>query len=350
MSRKKGVFYLVLTAMLFLILVGCSEAGKTSVESGDNETEEVDVNESEENKGETEEEESSREVVNVSAVTSDIGDVPQDQGDYEVRWEITIEEQEELYLITGQSNLLPESKVRVSANSDDYTFIGYHTNMTVEKDGTFKGELKHPQKYDTEIDFIFEVRAHMQYDEIKEHYGELFENVQGPLVAANTSDGEEIEYHVVSVISHAPKEDKYVTLNSKIPDWNFREDQGDLEVKIENVKVEKDDERFYIKGETNLLDGSKLHIEVDLPDYISFGYTNVTKVNPDGSFSSRVKYPDGIAEDAEMNIVISFHLNRNQQMDYIELHYGLDGENLTGELVEEGRDGKKFSQLKLNIQ
>ncbi|MBU9723350.1 MULTISPECIES: hypothetical protein [Bacillaceae] len=296
------------------------------------------------------EDSSGREDVDVTVVDSVSADAPEDQGDLHVRWDIHVEEQEDTFIFTGETNLLPETRVRAMIKSDDYTFIGYHEYARIENDGTFYVEVPHPQKYDTELELYVEMTT-FQDPEISEHYGEFLENVEGPLVYIDHNSAREDIHHIVKThMFFVPVEGEYVTLQSETPEWDFPEDQGNLEVRISDVKVERDEDRFYISGKTNLIEPALVNIKLDLPEYISFGYQNSFVVNPDGSFETRLRYPDDIREDAEMNILIEFKPANIGQMDMITEHYGEEGENLQGDLVEKESSGDSYYvKLKLNV-
>lgn len=351
------VFKKILVAALFILLVASVVACGDNEATGDNidnedEIEENDTDTDEDRSSDADdenEENSERESVETSVVESNIGEAPDDQGDLEVRLEMTVKEYEDHYEISGESNLLPGTRVRVRPTSEDYIFSGYDRYVDIEADGSFETELKHPQKYDTEIIIYSTVSPGSHPDEVLDLYGEKLENMEGPFVRVNYNTMTSYEYIAEASVAYIPNEDEYVTLSSEVPELNFPDDQGEFDVWSDDVHVERDDEKFYVTGRTNLKDAAKLQIEVDLPEYISFGYTNTTPVYPDGSFNTSIYCPDSIDEDAEMNIDINFFPYRNQ-MEYITEHYGEDGENLSGDLIESENQERQYIQLKLNLQ
>ncbi|MCR6105061.1 hypothetical protein HXA34_02025 [Salipaludibacillus agaradhaerens] len=344
MFRRKSSQLLLICGVLVTVMVGCNNAsGGEENTASNNEAE--NLNETEDNTNDN------REPVDTTVASEELGEAPEDQGDLDSWWEIEVEEQKDRYVVNGQSNLLPETTVRIRAKSDDYTFVGYDTTVDVEEDGSFETELQHPQVYDTEIVLEVSVGVGRQSDEILAHYGESLELIEGPFRYVADSDEEEKVYELKSELAYVPEEGEFVTLTSQTPEWDFPEDQGDLDVWIDDVEVERDDERFYVSGRTNLEEGAYIYIEVELPDYISFGYSNVVTINPDGTFAASINYPDDIDEEAEMNLVIEFKPYRHNQLDYIVSHYGESGENLTGELVEEeSSDENYYIHFKLNVQ
>ncbi|WP_026675715.1 hypothetical protein [Alkalihalobacterium bogoriense] len=338
MFQKNKLCYMAIL-FIFILLAACKSADEVNTtEKGEEQTEEHSNVENE------------REAVEINIEEPETSVAREDQGDFDINWEITVEELEDKYIIHGESNLLPETRVRIYLKSPDYTIVGYYKNLTVEEDGTFSGELNHLQKYDTEINLGFDVRPQMQQEEILNHYGERFEHATGPFVAVRDSDGDEVEYYVTTTLTHYPKKGEYTELVSEVPEWDFPSDQGDLEVRIEIDEIEKDESRFYITGKTNLLDGSVLAVDVNLPEYIySFGYNAHKYVNPDGSFSISVKYPQDKDED-KMDLVFKFTPSQYGQSDYIQNHYGPKGENLQGDIAEEQSGGMKNIELRVNVQ
>ncbi|UTR13156.1 hypothetical protein MM221_10850 [Salipaludibacillus sp. LMS25] len=341
MFVKKSCQLLLICGVSVAVMAGCNNDSEGEEPATGNNEAEVETKDATND---------NREPADTTGASGGLGEAPEDQGELNIWWEIEIEEQEESYLVTGQSNLLPESTVRIQAMSDDYTFVGYDTTVDVKKDGSFVTELQHPQVYDTEMVLEVTLDAGRQTETIVAHYGESLERIEGPFRYVVDSDEEERRYELKSTLAYVPEEGEFATLTSQTPEWDFPEDQGEVDVWIDKVEVERQDERFYVTGRTNLKEGAHLHVELELPDYISFGYSNVVTVNPDGSFSASVRYPDEIEEDAEMNLDIEFKPYRHSQLDYIVAHYGEDGEHLSGELVEKERaDDRHYVHYKLNI-
>ncbi|KMK75595.1 hypothetical protein [Alkalihalobacillus pseudalcaliphilus] len=341
---KKWLLYVLVTSSL-LFIVACNNGGTTSSEEVEAETDEpviTDNNEeeSEETKG------TERKSVDVTALGA--GDAPDDQGDLEVRLEIKVEEFEEHYEVEGKSNLIPGTKVWVQPDSLDYTFINYGVWLDVEEDGSFSTELKHPQKYDTEIAISATFKSTAtQPDEVYQHYGEDLGQITGPYTRIDYESAQVLEYMAQVLVSHEPIEGEFVVLESEEPVMNYPNDQGDVDVWLDNIQVEHDSKYYYITGRSNLADGAEVKANLEITDYVTIGYSDSSFVNSDGSFALRILYPEDIDDSAEVNVKIQFAPELYQR-DHILDIYGEDGANLEGELVEE-LNGEKFVEIMVNI-
>ncbi|WP_026675714.1 hypothetical protein [Alkalihalobacterium bogoriense] len=344
MVQNKKWGFIALILLVFILLAACQSADE--VDTADKNDEKA----IEQQNVPSEENEQEQELVDSTIEEPETSGTTENLGDYEVDWEIRVEELEDKYLIHGESNLLPETKVRVYLQSPDHIIQGYSEDIMVEEDGSFSGELEHLQQYDTEMNIGFDVRPSLQKEEILQHYGRQFEKMTGPFMAVRDNFGRELVYYVTTTLTHYPEENQLAELVSERPEWDFPSDQGDLEVRFDNVEVEKGESRLFISGESNLLDGSILVVDVSLPGYRTVGYSAKKKVNPDGSFNLSVSYPTDIDDDAEMNVIIQFTPFRDNNLPYIIEHYGVKGENLKGEFVEDHSFDNKHIKFKVNVQ
>lgn len=233
-------------------------------------------------------------------------------------------EEEDRFIIEGKSNLLPGSRVVGEVLVDEGEEVFSDTTELVDEDGTFHMELNHHKYGEAEIVVRFEFEG-VQEDEIKRHYGEKGQKLEGPFIYKHkVFNG--ILKKAEARVPYEPGAKNELTIQA--PEWNeLPEDYGDPRVWIEVDELTNDGEFFYLKGRSNLLEGSEIRAE----------YRNnrdTTQVQPDGSFAFKVDYE--YLED--QGFIISFRPS-NFQWNEIEEAYGEKGQKLVGNLVksENGR-------------
>lgn len=288
----RKLFSLIFIVLFILLMASCS--GKSGSES---------VTVDEDNQQENEEQEVEAE---------------SDLGDFEVMFSGEIKEEESEFIVEGKSNLLPGSRLTGEVVVDDGETVYSSTTELVQNDGSFYMELEHHKYGEAEIIIRFDFES-VQEDEIKRHYGEKGQNLEGPFVYKHkTFDG--ILKKAEIILPYAPNETNDLTI--KAPDWyELPEDYGDPRVWIEDVEITEDGEYFYIHGRSNLLEGSEIRVE--------YKYNRgTTQVKPDGSFDFKIDYE--YLEDEDF--VITFNPS-NFQWNEIEEAYGQKGQKLVGNLV-----------------
>lgn len=125
-----------------------------------------------------------------------------------------------------------------------------------------------------------------------------------------------------------------MTVPIKAPKWEKPQDYGSPEVWIE-TEVEEDDQFIYIEGKSNLLEGSSLSGSINIPGYISFGFSDRVLTNPDGSFHMAIRHPKTKIDNlSEYELIIRFTPSDGNSYHYILETYGEQGEKLQGKLVE----------------
>ncbi|PYZ96162.1 hypothetical protein CR205_17515 [Alteribacter lacisalsi] len=365
MKKKTGLITAAGTALLAAsIMTGCSdneeeagtEAEDTTPEEQEEDSEEEDEPEEEEENPDDdseednpEEDDSEREEVSFDTPEAP-GDAPDDQGEMEIRIEAEIEEKEDEIVVRADTNLLPGSRVKAQLWSEDYSIGGGYQFTEVEQDGTAEFSLRNPELYDTVLEVEVEFNPSNQREEdVIAHYGEFGETLEGVYIYRDDNRGADENYVARASAFFAPEEGTFATVETETPEWNFPDDQGELNVRMDGISIEKDDRYFYITGETNLLEGASLEVMVHLPDYIAVGFQNTERVNPDGSFEVRVHYPDEVDEDAAMELKVKFAPYYSSQRDWVTEHYGEEGENLDGDLVIEEIRGNA-AELVLELQ
>ncbi len=241
-----------------------------------------------------------------------------DLGDYDVYFEGDITETEDLFIIEGKSNLLPGSRLNGQVWVGEEELFADTTEL-VDEDGSFYMEIDHHQYGEAEIVVQFQFDG-VQDDEIKRHYGEKGQKLEGPFIFKHKEQGDILKKAEVR-ISYNPDEESELVL--KAPEWNeLPDDYGDPRIWIEVDEITEDGEFFYIHARSNILEGSELRA--------SYGNNrDKTQVKPDGSFEFKIDYE--YLEDKDF--VIEFEPS-NYQWNEIEEAYGKKGQKLVGDLVQ----------------
>lgn len=246
-----------------------------------------------------------------------------DLGSYNVELGGTVTEEGGAFIIDGTTNLLPGSRVVGEVWVEDNEEEPFaNSTEVVANDGSFTMEIDHHKYGEAEIVIKFDLNG-VQEDEIKRHYGERGQKLEGPFIYKHKEyDG--IFKKAEARIAYHPDEKNELVF--KAPEWNkLPDDYGDPRVWIEVDEITEDGEFFYISGRSNLLEGSKLEVE--------YRYNrDETKVLPDGSFHFKFDYE--YLEDEDL--VITFDPS-NFQWNEIEEAYGKNGQKLVGELVEQNK-------------
>lgn len=240
-------------------------------------------------------------------------------GDYEVWLGGEVSEQDNKFVIDGQSNLLPGSRLigQVIVNDDE---VYSDTTEIVQEDGSFSLELAHHEYGEATIVIKLDFDT-VQDDAVKRHYGERGQKLEGAFIYKHNVWGD--IYNMAKVeINYDPNE-TFATQQIQAPEWyELPDDYGDPRVWIEIVELTDDKRYFYIHGKSNLLEGSRI--------VGSYGWNrDETLINPDGSFDLRLDYE--YLEDRPF--VIEFRPSLFQ-WNIIEEAYGKSGQKLVGNLVK----------------
>ena len=129
--------------------------------------------------------------------------------------------------VVGQTNLLEGSKLYIDMNWVEGALIGGNRTAIVERDGSFVYETKLPEQVEGLITMEVKFEPARQKKEIKEHYGESGENLEGPFIRQYDFKMKEIVYNKASAIVELPQEEDLVEVEITPPNWNEPEDYGD---------------------------------------------------------------------------------------------------------------------------
>ncbi len=169
-------------------------------------------------------------------------------------------------------------------------------------------------------------------ENIKKHYTPSDKELKGPFVRLY-EENEELKKQV-AVDFRLELKDGGMTVPIKAPKWQKPQDYGSPEVWIK-TKVEEDDQFIYIEGKSNLLEGSSLSGSINIPGYISFGFSDRVLTNPDGSFHMAIRHPKTKIDNlSEYELIIRFTPSDGNSYHYILETYGEQGEKLQGKLVK----------------
>lgn len=244
-------------------------------------------------------------------------------------------EKDDKIIIEGESNLIEGSRVigKVIVNEDE---VLSDATELVDKKGKFTMELDHHQYGDAEVVVLFDFLESYQEEEIVEHYGEGGEKLEGPYVYLDEHyDVEQInkkaEVRLPLLADEGETKHDFAQ-----PEWGkLPDDYGDPRVWFEVDEITEDGEYFYLKGRTNLLEGSRIN------GWYSdrWGSTGETRVNPDGSFDMKIEYK--YSEDPYFTIKFEPY----SQWETIKETYGNEGEKLVGNLVETSSNSQHLEAI-----
>ncbi len=166
-----------------------------------------------------------------------------------------VKEKDDKILIDGKSNLIEGARVVGKVIVGENEILSDSTEV-IEKDGSFSMELDHHKYGEAEVVVTFDFKS-MQDEAIVEQYGEGGKDMTGPYVYMDEHH-KELNQKAEVRMALSP-EDESDTHAFTEPEWNERpEDYGDPRIWIEVDEVTTDEYYFYLKGKTNLLEGSKI--------------------------------------------------------------------------------------------
>ncbi|MFC4403790.1 hypothetical protein [Gracilibacillus xinjiangensis] len=308
--------FIILLLGITISLSACSNESKNIVKP-DNEKE---MNESEENKTKDEEESDTEDKQNAPSVQ------------IEMEGQVTYEDH--TLTVEGKTNLLPDSNVFVYPQAfGSASFIGVSGSATVEQDGTFLYETKVPEEYNYGLFVDIRFRPEDATNEsVKEFYGEYGENIEGPMTSLYESD-EKVRKQALTEVYLPVKNGEAVTKEIETPEWQVPDDYGDPNVRMD-ANVTYDDQLIYIKGESNLLEGSELMLTLLSPEGSLTGVGGRANVKPDGSFFT-VLDRDSYEEELNNHTFRVTFAPSEYSWETIRNNYGDQGEKITGEHLKE---------------
>lgn len=244
-------------------------------------------------------------------------------GDEEVEIGGKVIEEDDKIIVEGESNLLPGARLTGQVLVDDGEEVFTDTSEIVDEDGSFRMEMDHHQYGEAEVVVTFDFSS-MQDEEIREHYGENGEQLEGPYVYLDEHWNELRKKAEVRVVLRQDSDTDTHELTA--PEWQEKpEDYGEPRVWIEVDEITSDKEFFYITGRSNLHEGSYL-----TGRYSRTNKRDATRVNPDGTFEMKIEYE----YSEEPYFTFEFRPSASQQWRIIRETYGNDGEKLVGQHVE----------------
>lgn len=255
------------------------------------------------------------------------------QGDFHVWLQGKATLKDKHITVKGTSNLLPGARLTFRLHAVEGVIIGGSKVAIVGEDGTFSLETNIPNNYDYPVIFAeLTFQPEHEDEDIQAHYTPSDKKLKGPFVRLYEED-EELKKQI-SVHLQLEQKDGGVTVPIEAPKWKKPQDYGSPKVWIE-TEVREDDEFIYIDGKSNLLEGSYLSGSIDIPGYISFGFSDHVFTNPDGSFRMTIKHPKTKIDNiSEYGLDIHFRPSDGNSYRYIFETYGEQGEKLQGELVK----------------
>ncbi len=304
-------------------------------------------NESTSGNKENQEQESKSEKESVK-VTDKKVKAPKDQGDYEVWFEGEADRKGKLVTLKGRTNLLPESGLVIWLDSVEGTIIGGRGDTQVNEDGTFKTEMKIPKNSDGLLKVQVKFEPSTDNQPIKDHYGENGEKLKGPFV--RLQEELDMQQNITLLTLEIPQDESNASAKIKEPEWDKPEDYGAPAVRLDEPDIQKDDKYLYIEGKSNLLEGTRLKGSLDIPNYIVSGLSDVTNVNPDGSYKLIIEKPSSmnkLKDVKEYEVVLSVSPADNQWKSNLEV-YGVNGEKFMGDYVVD-QNGVKEIEKRLSI-
>src|SRR5699024_3661727 len=102
-------------------------------------------------------------------------------GDYNIKFAGEVVEEGDKFIIDGESNLIPDSRLVGEVVVDEGETVFSDTSELVEEDGSFHMELDHQEYGDGEIIIRFDF-DNVQEGDVNGHYGEKGQKLEGPFI------------------------------------------------------------------------------------------------------------------------------------------------------------------------
>lgn len=364
--KKIFMLTIIFTA---LFIVACSNSGNNSnaleekedVEANNepeegNSSDEQDRKENEKNSNEKESENNQNGNAKDDKNSENADDTNGEQGDYGVYITGEMTEEDDKIIIEGESNLLPGSKligeVSISTDTEGYRFSSdfqeyeyqADTREVVEDDGSFTMEIDHHNEKDkeTHVSVRFDLFEN-QEDEVRRHYGENGENMEGPYIYQyRDEEGNTMPRYIFNraevVTTFTTGDDKVVRQFKEPKLGEIPSDQGDPKVWIEVDEFNDDGEYYYVQGKSNLIEGSMIELNRGRRTDAR------TLINQDGTFDFKMPY-----EEDDDPFVIVFR-PYEYQWNVIEKTYGSYGQKLEGDLAKGRSHDEEEQYIELELE
>ncbi|AXF56237.1 hypothetical protein [Salicibibacter kimchii] len=240
--------------------------------------------------------------------------------------------------VTGETNLMPGAEIEGEVRMDDVASFGTDDSFEIEEDGAFELEHTIPD-YDRTTHYRLVFNPYNQENQdVIDFYGGEGENIEGDFLRLDEEyDEEDVSIQVASFEHILPPDfDEQQSISIEAPNWDLPEDQGETDIRLD-VKTSEEDNHYCISGGSNLVEGARVHGYLRIPGYQAIGYSGQVHANPDGSFELRVNIPDDLDDyEEDPYLVVTMNPNQSNQWEHIAEYYGEEGEDLEGELAEEG--------------
>lgn len=273
-------------------------------------------------------------------------DAPKDQGEPEVWIQGKAVVEADKIVVSGMSNLVPGVEVDAEMDATGYTMVGYREDTETAEDGSFTMELKKPDIKEGVLDVTISFTPSEQSAEIS-NYGARGEKMTGTFIHQFEEDGE-IYRKAVTYMHIDAKANAGSEWNMENPVGEKPADYGDPKVWIK-PEVKAENGFYLIRGKSNLLEGTEISADVDIPNYIHFGYGESTEILPDGSFQLKVKQPK--KDVGTFYLVLEVEPDEDLPKTVREA-YGQRGEKFAGDLVKTEQEDKgpvKYIEMKMKV-
>ena len=211
---------ILMALFITILLVGCSQQSGNEEAEVDATPDEAVVAAEEESEDEsTEEEPSEDKEIEIIKPAEHLGGM-----DIELAGTASVDDR--VVKVAGQTNLLEGTKLYIDMDWVEGALIGGNRNAIVERDGSFTYETELPEQVEGFITMEVKFEPARQKKEIKEHYGESGENLEGPFIRQYDFKMKEIVYNKASAIVELPQEEDLVEVEITPPTWNEPEDYG----------------------------------------------------------------------------------------------------------------------------
>ncbi|MCH1624470.1 OmpA family protein [Ferdinandcohnia quinoae] len=257
-------------------------------------------------------------------------------------------------VVKGKSNLMEGTSVSIDWLDRPFSIrnpvcLLCDKVAVVDKNGNFTYEIPTDLKSWGHILVKIEVVVGGlgQTEEIEAVFGEHGENLKGPFVSKHEILGEEYQKISTSILVLPSGEQKVYPIKTpkreKVPD-----DYGSPNVWIE-TDLTNDHDYFYVKGKSNLLEGTSLTASYYSSDDAVIAQNWVSSsanVESDGTFLLQIPY-DTITENG--SIVITSKGNHSHVLKTkMKEIYGEQFEKLSGEQIVPNEEGGKMIQFVLH--
>ena len=342
MVRCKRLLFMFL-ALMILFLAACSSNNEEQSETDIQSSGSIQAGETEGTKAEKVEKEveSVDNTEEVSFEVNQVKEAPEDQGDSEVRLEGEFQIDNKFVSVKGMTNLLPESKLVLSIESEYGLLVGGIDRTEVNENGEFELEYILPDEVEGIVHIELKFEPANQYGEIKNHYL----NQLGGSFVRNYAKSNEI-YQKVSFQQSATIDGGQHNFSITEPSWDLPEDYGNPKVWIEPV-IEKQDDYVVVKINSNIIEDTFILARADIPNYITSGFQGYSYTDPDGSTVLYIHDPEKdsrIKNLTEYDIVITMDPSHHNNGPHVTEVYGENGQNLAGDFVNDEDETKVVEQ------